>query len=141
MRVILPIAKKTDHVLWKTQKRGDFKWSTRKIREVVMNLIPSNHNLAFSFKSSLSLGLAVFFGLTYNKVNGYWAGLLIALCFVTGRHPTFSLANARGQGAAMGSIYGILCCFIFKKIVDFSFLPLLPWIFFSSFLKYSRPVM
>ncbi|KAG4916250.1 hypothetical protein JHK84_053768 [Glycine max] len=75
---------------------------------------------------------------TYNKVNGYWAGLLIALCFVTGRHPTFSLANARGQGAAMGSIYGILCCFIFKKIVDFSFLPLLPWIFFSSFLKYSR---
>ncbi|KAL2660319.1 hypothetical protein AAZV13_03G133900 [Glycine max] len=133
-----PIAKKTDHVLGKTQKRGDFKWSARKTREVVMNLIPNNHNLAFAFKSSLSLGLAVFLGLTYNKENGYWAGLLIALCFVPGRHPTFSLANARGQGTAMGSIYGILCCFVFKKIVDFSFLPLLPWIFFSSFLKYSR---
>ncbi|XP_020213745.1 uncharacterized protein LOC109797974 [Cajanus cajan] len=130
-----PIAKKNDHLLGKTQKSGDPNWSTR---EVVMNLIPSNHNLAFAFKSSLSLGLAVFFGLTYNKENGYWAGLLISLCFVTGRHPTFSLANARGQGTAMGSIYGILCCFIFQKNLRFSFLALLPWVFFSSFLKYSR---
>ncbi|RDX82086.1 hypothetical protein CR513_37168, partial [Mucuna pruriens] len=133
------IEKKNDHMLGKTQKSGDdSQWSIRKTREVVMNLIPSNHNLAFALKSSLSLGLAVYFGLTYNKENGYWAGLLISLCFVTGRHPTFSLANARGQGTAMGSIYGILCCFIFQKNVDFIFLPLLPWVVFSSFLGYSR---
>ncbi|TKY62266.1 p-hydroxybenzoic acid efflux pump subunit AaeB [Spatholobus suberectus] len=130
-----PIVKKTDHVQGITQKSGDSRRSTRK---VVMYLTPSYINLAFAFKSSLTLGLAVFFGLTYNEENGYWAGLLIALCFVTGRHPTFSLANARGQGTAMGSIYGILCCFIFKKIVKFSFLPLLPWVIFSSFLRYSR---
>ncbi|KAL2344959.1 hypothetical protein Fmac_006244 [Flemingia macrophylla] len=133
-----PMAKKNDHMLGKTQESGDPLWSTRKTREVLMNLIPSNRNLAFAFKCSLSLGLAVFFGLTYNKENGYWAGLLISLCFVTGRHPTFSLANARGQGTAMGSIYGILCCFIFQKYMHLSFLALLPWVIFSSFLKNSR---
>ncbi|KAK7396498.1 hypothetical protein VNO78_17548 [Psophocarpus tetragonolobus] len=132
------IANKTDSKLEKTEKSGDSKWSTRKIREVVMKLIPSNQNLGFAFKSSLSLGLAVFCGLTYNKENGYWAGLLISLCFVTERHPTFSLANARGQGTAMGSIYGILCSFLLERFIDIRFLPLLPWIVFSSFLSYSR---
>ncbi|QCD97825.1 hypothetical protein DEO72_LG6g2538 [Vigna unguiculata] len=54
----------------------------------------------------------------YNKENGYWSGLIVAICFVTGRHSTFSLANARGQGTAMGSIYGVLCCFIFQRCMD-----------------------
>ncbi|KAK7286764.1 hypothetical protein RJT34_21991 [Clitoria ternatea] len=63
---------------------------------------------------------------------------MIALCFVNGRHPTFALANAHAQGTAMGSVYGILCCFIFKSSEDFIFLPLLPWIFFCSFLSHSR---
>ncbi|KAG2405976.1 uncharacterized protein HKW66_Vig0052310 [Vigna angularis] len=83
-------------------------------------------------------GFAMFLGLTYNKENGYWSGLTVALCFVTGRHSTFSLANARGQGTAMGSIYGVLCCFVFQKCMGIRFLPLLPWVFFSSFLMYSR---
>ncbi|KAK7336962.1 hypothetical protein VNO77_17516 [Canavalia gladiata] len=133
-----PIAKKTDQLFGKTHKTGDSQWNSRKIIEIVMSFIPSNRNLAFAFKSSFTLGLAVYFGLTYNKENGYWSGLAIAMCFVTGRHPTFSLANARGQGTAMGSIYGILCCFILRRFVDLEFLPLLPWVIFTSFLGYSR---
>ncbi|KAK7396499.1 hypothetical protein VNO78_17549 [Psophocarpus tetragonolobus] len=133
-----PIGKKTDPVLRKTKKSGDFQCNTKRVRQVIVNLIPSNHDLVFAIKCSLSLGLAVFFGLIYNKENGYWAGLLIALCFVTGRHPTFYLANARGQGTAMGSIYGIICCFLFERFVYIRFLPLLPWVVFCSLLRYSR---
>lgn len=134
----LPIANKTDHMAEKTQKSGDSQWSFKGIREFVMSFMPSNHNLAFAFKCSLSLGLAVFFGLIYNKENGYWSGLTIAISFVAGRQPTFSVANARGQGTAIGSIYGVLCCFIFQRFVDLRFLPLLPWVVFSSFLRHSR---
>lgn len=92
----------------------------------------------FAIKCSLSLGLAVLFGLIYNKENGYWSGLTIAISFVTGRQATFMVANARAQGTAMGSVYGILCCFIFKKLTDLRFLLLLPWIIFTSFLRHSR---
>lgn len=95
-------------------------------------------NLLFAIKCSLSLGLAVLFGLIYNKENGYWSGLTIAISFVTGRQATFMVANARAQGTAMGSVYGILCCFIFKKLTDLRFLLLLPWIIFTSFLRHSR---
>ncbi|CAL0326833.1 unnamed protein product [Lupinus luteus] len=127
----LPLAKKTEHMVQRTQK-------TRGIKEFVMSFMPSKHNLMFAFKCSLSLGLAVLFGLIYNKENGYWSGLTIAISFVTGRQPTFSVANARGQGTAMGSIYGVMCCFIFQRIGDLRFLSLLPWVVFSSFLRHSR---
>ncbi|KAE9585497.1 hypothetical protein Lalb_Chr25g0289581 [Lupinus albus] len=127
----LPLAKKTEHLVQRTQK-------TRMIREFVMSFMPSKHNFVFAFKCSLSLGLAVLFGLIYNKENGYWSGLTIAISFVTGRQPTFSAANARGQGTAMGSIYGVLCCFIFQRLGDLRFLSLLPWVVFSSFLRHSR---
>ncbi|KAK7245262.1 hypothetical protein RIF29_40099 [Crotalaria pallida] len=129
----LPIAKKAEDMAEKAQKSGD-----SKIREFVMNLLPRYHNLAFAAKCSLSLGLAVLFGLIYNKENGYWSGLTIAISFVTGRQPTFSVANARGQGTAMGSIYGVICCFIFQRLVNLRFLPLLPWVIFTSFLRHSR---
>ncbi|MBA0581512.1 uncharacterized protein LOC105786509 [Gossypium raimondii] len=95
-------------------------------------------NFVFAIKCSLSLGLAVLFGLIYNKENGYWSGLTIAISFVTERQATFMVANARAQGTAMGSVYGILCCFIFKKLTDLRFLLLLPWIIFTSFLRHSR---
>ncbi|XP_047154209.1 uncharacterized protein LOC124825600 [Vigna umbellata] len=132
------IVNKMDPMPIKTSKKGNFHWSTNYIKEIVMNLFPSKTNLVFPLKASLSLGFAMFLGLTYNKENGYWSGLTVALCFVTGRHSTFSLANARGQGTAMGSIYGVLCCFVFQKCMGIRFLPLLPWVFFSSFLMYSR---
>ncbi|KAK6290442.1 hypothetical protein POUND7_001983 [Theobroma cacao] len=98
----------------------------------------SSERLVFAIKCSLSLGLAVLLGLIYNKENGYWSGLTIAISFVTGRQPTFTMANARAQGTAMGSVYGILCCFIFQKLADLRFFLLLPWIIFTSFLRHSR---
>ncbi|MED6115249.1 hypothetical protein PIB30_088646 [Stylosanthes scabra] len=133
-----PVTRKTDHMVEKTKKSGDSKRVFRKIAEVVMNFMPSTHNLVFAFKCALSLGLAVLFGLTYNKENGYWSGLTIAISFDTRRQATFSVANARGQGTAMGSIYGVLCCFIFHKYADLSLLPLLPWLVFYTFLCHSK---
>ncbi|GMJ08462.1 hypothetical protein like AT2G28780 [Hibiscus trionum] len=95
-------------------------------------------NLLFAIKCSLTLGLAVLFGLIYNKDNGYWSGLTVSISFVTGRQATFTVANARAQGTAMGSVYGILCCFMFKNIAELRFLLLFPWIIFTSFLRHSR---
>ncbi|KAM1271612.1 hypothetical protein ACFX2I_032516 [Malus domestica] len=109
------------------------KWSCR-----LLCIIPSKTSLRFAVKCSLSLGLAVQLGLLFNKREAYWAGLTIAISFVRGRQATFTLANARAQSTAMGSIYGILCCFIFKKVEDLRFLPLLPWLVFTSFLWHSR---
>ncbi|GKV30018.1 hypothetical protein SLEP1_g38886 [Rubroshorea leprosula] len=97
-----------------------------------------SERLVFAFKCSISLGLAVLLGLIYTKKNGYWSGLTVAISFAAGRQATFTVANARAQGTAMGSIYGIICSFIFHKFVDLRFLPLLPWIIFSSFLRHSR---
>jgi hypothetical protein len=106
-------------------------WST-------LDIIPTNQSLVFAFKCSLSLGLAVLFGLIYTKENGYWSGLTIAICFVTGRQATFTVSNARAQGTAIGSVYGILCCCIFQGFEDLRFLSILPWIIFTNFLMHSR---
>ncbi|CAI0471789.1 unnamed protein product [Linum tenue] len=92
----------------------------------------------FAFKCSLSLGLAVLFGLMFNERNGYWSGLTIAISFVTERQATFTMANARAQGTAMGSVYGILCSFLFHGLVELRFLLVLPWIVFASFLRQSK---
>ncbi|CAN0926642.1 hypothetical protein LINGRAHAP2_LOCUS35455, partial [Linum grandiflorum] len=92
----------------------------------------------FAVKCSLSLGLAVLLGLVFDKRNGYLSGLTIAISFVTKRQATFTAANARAQGTAMGSVYGILCCFLFHNLVDLRFLLLVPWIIFASFLKHSK---
>lgn len=100
--------------------------------------MPSLRSLVFALKCSLSLGLAVLFGLIYNKENGYWAGLTIAIGFVTGRQATFTVTNARAQGTAMGSVYGVICLFLFQGIEHFRLLPLIPWIFFTHFLRHSR---
>ncbi|XP_030927910.1 uncharacterized protein LOC115954148 [Quercus lobata] len=115
------------------QAMGSFNrtWST-------LDIFPTSQSLVFAFKCSLSLGLAVLFGLMYNKENGYWSGLTIAISFVTGRQATFTVANARAQGTAMGSVYGILCCYIFQRFEDLRFLAMLPWIIFTNFLMHSR---
>lgn len=112
--------------------------SIKRSRSTLDHIIPSRASLLFAIKCSLSLGLAVLFGLIYNEKEAYWAGLTIAISFVTGRQATFTLANARAQSTAMGSIYGVLCCFLFQKFEDLSFLPLLPWLLFTSFLRHSR---
>ncbi|KDP35612.1 hypothetical protein JCGZ_09050 [Jatropha curcas] len=101
-------------------------------------MILSRERWMFAVKCSLSLGFAVLFGLIFDKENAYWSGLTIAITFAEGREPTFTLANARAQGTAMGSVYGILCSFIFRRSLDLRFLLLLPWIIFTSFLRHSR---
>ncbi|KAK4272701.1 hypothetical protein QN277_021219 [Acacia crassicarpa] len=124
----------------KTQKTDDddaVQWR-EKIGEFVLNMVPRRQNVAFAIKCSLSLGLAVLLGLIYNKENGYWSGLTIAISFITERQATFSGANARGQGTAMGSIYGILCCFLFGRSEDLRLLPLLPWVVFSCLLMHGK---
>ncbi|GFZ11011.1 hypothetical protein Acr_22g0004090 [Actinidia rufa] len=109
-------------------KRFCSSWCTR----------PKNETLVFALKCSLALGLAVFLGLIFNEENGYWSGLTIAISFAAERQATFTIANARAQGTAMGSVYGVLGCFFFRKFDEVRVLALLPWIIFTSFLRHSR---
>ncbi|KAM7526320.1 hypothetical protein LguiA_016222 [Lonicera macranthoides] len=103
-----------------------------------LNVTPSNESLVFASKCSVSLGLAVLFGLIFNTENGYWSGLTIAISFVTGRQATLTFSNARAQGTAMGSVYGVVGYFVFRGLLEMRFLLLIPWIIFTSFLRHSR---
>ncbi|KAL1193875.1 hypothetical protein V5N11_031998 [Cardamine amara subsp. amara] len=98
----------------------------------------ARERFVFALKCSVSLGLAVLFGIMYNKKNGYWSGLTVAISLVTGRQATLTVANSRLQGTAMGSVYGLLCCSVFQRLEEFRFLPLLPWIVFAFFMRHSR---
>lgn len=91
-----------------------------------------------AFKSSLSLGFAVLLGLMYSKENGFWAGLPVAISLTSGREATFKIANAKAQGTVIGTVYGVICCFIFGKYIKLRFLSLLPWFIFSKFLCKSK---
>ncbi|KAL7173451.1 hypothetical protein ACSBR2_032837 [Camellia fascicularis] len=91
-----------------------------------------------ALKCSLSLGLAVLFGLIYSKENGYWAGLPVAISIAGAREATFKVANVKAQGTVLGTVYGVLGCFMFQKIAQVRFLSLLPWFIFTSFLQQSR---
>ncbi|KAI4318993.1 hypothetical protein MLD38_032644 [Melastoma candidum] len=117
---------------------GKFRGYLRNIWQNTQNIRPSSESLAFAAKCSLTLGLAVLLGVLYNVEQGYWSGLIVAISFVTGRHSTFMTANARAQGTAIGSLYGVICYFIFKNVADLQFLPILPWIVVTSFLRHSR---
>ncbi|KAG8374318.1 hypothetical protein BUALT_Bualt11G0119200 [Buddleja alternifolia] len=100
-------------------------------------LLKLSKRLEFAIKCSLSLGLAMLFGLIFDKENGCWAGLTIAISFVKGRQAIFTIANTRAQGTAIGSVYGVICCFIFHY-EELRLLALLPWIIITSFLRHSR---
>ncbi|XP_071911787.1 uncharacterized protein [Coffea arabica] len=105
-------------------------------RKWIANL--RNERLLFASKCSLSLGLAVLIGLIFNKENSYWSGLTIAISFATRRQAIFTTANARAQGTAVGSVYGVLGCFVFSRLPEIRFVALIPWIIFTSFLRHSR---
>ncbi|KAL0744080.1 hypothetical protein Bca4012_085593 [Brassica carinata] len=98
----------------------------------------ARERFVFAFKCSVSLSLAVLFGILYNKKNGYWSGLTVAISLVSGRQATLTVANSRLQGTAMGSVYGLLCCAVFQRLEEFRFLPLLPWIAATVFMRHSR---
>ncbi|RYQ98105.1 hypothetical protein Ahy_B08g094177 [Arachis hypogaea] len=101
-------------------------------------IIMGNTNLVPAIKFSISLGLAVFMGLTYSKENGFWAGLPVAVSYVSGREPTFRAANVKAQGTVLGTVYGVLGCFVFEKFLPIRFVSLLPWFVFASILQRSR---
>ncbi|XWS28857.1 hypothetical protein CRYUN_Cryun25bG0107700 [Craigia yunnanensis] len=91
-----------------------------------------------AFKFSLSLGFAVLFGLIYSKPNGYWSGLPVAISFAAGREATFKVANIKAQGTVLGTVYGVIGCFLFERFLPIRFLSLLPWFLFTSFLRQSK---
>ncbi|XP_047968039.1 uncharacterized protein LOC125212050 [Salvia hispanica] len=91
-----------------------------------------------ALKCSLSLGLAVFFGLLYSKENGFWSGLPVAISLASSREATFKVANIKAQGTVFGTVYGVIGCFVFESYVKIRFVSLLPWFIFSSFLRQSR---
>ncbi|PON51453.1 P-hydroxybenzoic acid efflux pump subunit [Trema orientale] len=105
---------------------------------IIPNMKVSNQRLLYAFKCSLSLGLAVFFGLIYSKENGFWAGLPVAISLSAGREPTFRVANLKAQGTVLGTVYGILVWFLFEKLLPLRLVSLVPWFVFTSFLQRSR---
>ncbi|KAK9755204.1 hypothetical protein RND81_01G009200 [Saponaria officinalis] len=98
----------------------------------------SKKRLIPALKSSLSLGLAVFFGLYYSKANGFWAGLPVAISLAVAREPTFKVTNVKFQGTVIGSVYGVLGRLVFMRYVHIRFLALLPWFIFTRFLQQSK---
>ncbi|KAJ4970667.1 hypothetical protein NE237_003766 [Protea cynaroides] len=98
----------------------------------------SNERLVFALKCSLSLGLAVLFGLNFNKEDSIWSGLTVGLGIASTGEATFKVANLRAQGTVLGSIYGVFGCFLLQRFMTIRFLSLLPWIIFTSFLRHSK---
>ncbi|KAB5540793.1 hypothetical protein DKX38_013767 [Salix brachista] len=66
----------------------------------------SRKRLMPAFKCSLSLGLAVLFGLIYSKKDGYWSGLTVAISLAAAREATFKVSNVKAQGTVLGTVYG-----------------------------------
>ncbi|CAN0854056.1 hypothetical protein LINGRAHAP2_LOCUS5810 [Linum grandiflorum] len=92
-----------------------------------------------AFKCSVSLGLAVMFGLMYSKENGYWSGLPVAISLAAAaREATFTVANVKAQGTVLGTVYGVLGCFVFERFLPVRFMSLLPWFIITSFLRRNR---
>lgn len=115
----------------KNETKGKEKWDKWVPTLRSPNLLPA-------IKFSLSLGLAVFMGLIYSKENGFWSGLSVAVSYVAGREATFRVANVKAQGTVLGTVYGVLGCFVFERFLPIRFLSLLPWFIFTSFLQRSR---
>ncbi|KAK3442156.1 hypothetical protein EUGRSUZ_B02385 [Eucalyptus grandis] len=98
----------------------------------------SPKRLVPALRCSLSLGLAVLFGLMYSKEDGYWAGLPLAVSYSSAREATFKVANVKAQGTVLGSVYGVIGCFLFQRFLPVRVLSLVPWFVFCSFLRKSK---
>ncbi|XVF20087.1 hypothetical protein REPUB_Repub11eG0168200 [Reevesia pubescens] len=97
-----------------------------------------NKRVIPALKFSLSLGFAVLFGLIYSKPNGIWSGLPVAISFAAAREATFKVANIKAQGTVLGTVYGVIGCFLFERFLPIRFLSLLPWFIFTCFLRQSK---
>lgn len=91
-----------------------------------------------AFMCSVSLGLATLFGLVYSRENGFWAGLPVAVSLASAREATFKVANVKAHGTVIGTVYGVLGCFLFERFLVVRFFSLIPWFIFSDFLRSSR---
>ncbi|XP_050369266.1 uncharacterized protein LOC126787416 [Argentina anserina] len=98
----------------------------------------SSKRVMAAFKCSLSLGLAVFFGLKFNKEEAHWSGLSVAISLAAAREATFKVANVKAQGTVLGSVYGVFVSFLFKRVLPIRLLSLIPWFIFTSFLRRSE---
>ncbi|KAG5582900.1 hypothetical protein H5410_053527 [Solanum commersonii] len=116
---------------------GSDKASSKRVCINWTNLM-NRGSLVFACKCSILLGLAVLLGLLFNKRNGYWSGLTSAISFETGKIAIFTVANARAQGTALGSVYGVLGCTVFQNFARIRFIAMIPWIIFSSILRNSK---
>ncbi|KAK6137254.1 hypothetical protein DH2020_029001 [Rehmannia glutinosa] len=103
-----------------------------------VNITINKKRLMPALKCALSLGFAVLFGLIYSKENGIWSGLPVAISLAAAREATFKVANVKAQGTVLGTVYGVIGCFVFEKYVKIRFISLLPWFIFSSFLRQSK---
>lgn len=88
-----------------------------------------------ALKCCLSLFLATLFGLLYSRENGFWSALPVAISFAAGRQATFTVANVKAQGTVLGTVYGVLGCFVFERFLPVRFMSLLPWFIVTSFLR------
>ena len=97
----------------------------------------NNQRVITALKCAISLGISVILGLIYNKENGFWGSLAVAVSIASNREPTFKVANIKVHGTMLGSIFGILSFVLFKKFLIGRLLCLLPWFVFTSFLQHS----
>ncbi|EXB52249.1 hypothetical protein L484_001852 [Morus notabilis] len=134
-----PIVPPTKSTTDQDQEQNDSAFDKTIWTSVIPTLkLANNQRLMYAFKSSLSLGLAVFFGLTYSKPDGYWAGLPVAISLSAGREATFRVANLKAQGTVLGTVYGVLGWFLFEKSLPTRLFSLVPWFVFTSFLQRSK---
>ncbi|XP_051136978.1 uncharacterized protein LOC127255491, partial [Andrographis paniculata] len=112
-------------------KNESFSWMN-------LNFMINKKRLMPALKCSLSIGFAILFGLIYSKPDGYWSGLPVAISLAPAREATFKVANIKAQGTVLGTVYGVLACFVFKNYVRIRFVSLLPWFILCSFLRQSR---
>ncbi|WCJ41195.1 hypothetical protein M5689_022077 [Euphorbia peplus] len=103
---------------------------------ITLNL--NTKRLIPAFKCCLSLGLATYFGLLYSKENGFWSALPVAISFAAAREATFKVSNIKAQGTVLGTVYGVLGCFVFERFLPVRFMSLLPWFIVTSFLRRSK---
>lgn len=106
-------------------------WSSSPITINKRRLMPA-------LKCSLSLGFAILFGLIYSKENGFWSGLPVAISLAAAREATFKVANIKAQGTVLGTVYGVIGCFVFERYIKIRFISLLPWFVFCTFLRQSK---
>ncbi|XP_060168913.1 uncharacterized protein LOC132599617 [Lycium barbarum] len=132
---IFPLSSKKESI--GSNKQVDQEEFMRKTWNNLAITINSRRFMA-AFKCSLSLGFAILFGSIYSKENGFWAGLPVAISLAATREATFKVANIKAQGTVLGTVYGVLGCFLFERFVQIRFLSLLPWFIVSSFLSRSR---